>query len=97
LHEGLEQALRQPFDLLVALLQARDREAADGIDRHEVGGGGIDRKSLHVAAETLRDQLRGLQHRLHRGMIFGRNQDRFHGVRVLSSNELRRFGPLATN
>jgi hypothetical protein len=48
--------------------------------RHEVGGGRVNRKPFHVAAEALRDQPRGLQHRLHRGMIFGRDQDRFHRV-----------------
>src|ERR1700693_4320679 len=35
-----------------------------------------------VAAEALRDQPRGLQHRGHRGMVFGRNQDRLHGAAI---------------
>ncbi len=79
-HEGLEQDLGVAFDLFVARLRARDGQAAHRIDRDEFGGRRMHRKALHVAAEALRDEPRGLQHRGHRGMVFGRNQDGLHGT-----------------
>ena len=76
--KDFEKPLSAALDLLVIGMGAGDGQAADGIDGDEVGRRGMDRKSLHVAVEALRNEPRCFEHGGHRVVIFGRNEDRLH-------------------
>ena len=80
LHESFE--LGACLRRAVGVECARDRQAADGLDRHVGAWRRADREAFHVAAEFASHQPGGLENRRHGVVVFGGDQYGLHNGAV---------------